>query len=300
MGSINIAYQAFRVARAIMRSTGLTKPLRRTVGPVASRMVYRMSSGADRPLRVRGHTMFLAPPGKYPAPDMMADRYEEATVRLFEELLQPGMAVMDIGAHVGYFSLISARLVGPQGKVIAFEPEPENHNLLIKNIESNGYSNISPIPKAVSSTSGTTQFFLSALDNGSHSIFLPGARGVIDSISVETTTVDDFLDAQGWPQVDLFKVDVEGAESEVLEGMTESVVKNPAANLVVEFCPYLIRRIGGSPPDLLEKIRSLGFQINLIDDSKGVLAAETFDVPNLISRLMRQEGYVNLFCSREK
>jgi predicted methyltransferase len=66
---------------------------------------------------------------------MANDRYEPAITRLFQETLQPGMVVIDIGAHVGYYTLLAAKLVGPTGKIYAFEPEPGNNEALNKNIE---------------------------------------------------------------------------------------------------------------------------------------------------------------------
>ena len=67
---------------------------------------------------------------------------------LVKRIVRNGDIVVDIGAHIGYYTLIFARLVGPKGKVFAFEPEPNNFNLLIKNIKINGYKNIIPVQKA--------------------------------------------------------------------------------------------------------------------------------------------------------
>jgi FkbM family methyltransferase len=243
--------------------------------------------------------MVLAPPGRYPSPDLVADRYESGTTRLFKELLKPGMVVIDIGAHVGFFTLLAARQVGPTGKVYAFEPEPANHLLLLRNIELNGYTNILAQRKAVSSNSGPTDLFLSALDSGSHSIHPACARGVTGTARVEATTLDAFLDAEGWPQVDLVKIDVEGAEGAVLEGMSRLLDRRRDLKLVVEFCPLLLQLLGVLPSALLDKLASLGFTVHVIDDRRGVLPAEATNMSSLTDDLLKQERYVNLFCSRE-
>jgi len=71
--------------------------------------------------------------------------YEEETTKLFTEILKEGMTVLDIGANIGYFSLIASRLVGDKGKVFAFEPYHETFSLLQKNIEANGFNNVIPV-----------------------------------------------------------------------------------------------------------------------------------------------------------
>ena len=113
---------------------------------------------------------------------MVVDKYERATTDLLKDLLHPGMIFVDVGANIGYFSLLAANLVGTEGTVYAFEPEPGNHELLRKNIELNSYSNIVMIQKAVSNKSGSAPLFLSALDSGSHSLYSEAARGVKERI----------------------------------------------------------------------------------------------------------------------
>ena len=294
-----LAYHLYWVARAAARTLGVSQILRRTAGPLAGRFVFNSAINNGRPSVIQGHKMFLATRGRYPSPDMVVDRYEQATTDLFRQLLQPGMAVVDIGAHVGYFSLLAANLVGSGGRVYAFEPEPSNHLLLLRNIELNGYTNILALRKAVSSTSGPTDLFLSALDSGSHSIHAAGARGVTGTARVEATTLDAFLAAEGWPQVDLVKIDVEGAEGAVLEGMGHLLDRCRDLKLVVEFCPLLLQLMGVSPSALLDKLASLGFTVHVIDDRRGVLPPEAINMSSLTNDLLKQERYVNLFCSRE-
>lgn len=299
VGFHKLVYRLYWVARAAARTAGVSRILRRTVGPLAGRFVFNSTAGSDRPLVIQGHKMFLATEGRYPSPDMVVDRYEQATTSLFRQLLKPGMVVVDIGAHVGYFSLLAAKLVGPEGKVYAFEPEPSNHLLLLRNIEINNYTTIRAQRKAVSNRSGSMDLFLSALDSGSHSLHAAGARGVTGTARVEATTLDAFLEAEGWPKVDLIKIDVEGAEVAVLEGMRQLLDQRRGLKLVVEFCPLLLQSAGVSPSALPDKLASLGFAVHVIDDKRGVLPAEATNMSSLTEDLLKQERYVNLFCARE-
>jgi len=108
-----LAYQTFSIGLKVARATGLTKPLRRTIGPLIGRVVSRVSADHEQPVVVNGHRMILGSNGGYPPISMVAGRYEIETTRLFERLLKPGMVVVDVGAHVGYYSLLAARQVGP-------------------------------------------------------------------------------------------------------------------------------------------------------------------------------------------
>jgi len=266
---------------------------------LVGRFLFKISDNSETPLLIQGHKMYLAPAGRYPSPDMIHDRYESATTQLFKQLLKPGMTVIDVGANVGYFSLLAADLVGTNGKVYAFEPEPENYNLLLTNIQINSYGNIETRAEAVSNTCGSIKLFLSELDNGSHSINEAGARGVAATLSVKTTTLDAFLEGEGWPAVNLLKIDVEGAELMVLEGMKHFGQKSDGIKLVIEYCPFLIKAAGAQPLDLLQKIISMGFQIRFVDEKNGGMLSEDADLESVTSGLLRQETYMNLLCSRK-
>lgn len=292
-----LVYTAYSLARFSARFTGIHRILRRSVGPIAGRLVFKSLAGGGLPLEIQGQKMLLAPQGRYPSPDMVADRYELATTQLFREILDPGMVVVDIGANVGYFSLLAADLVGPAGTVYAIEPEPRNNAILRKNVDLNSYSNVRVIEKAVSNRTGSVKLFLSALDNGSHSISDAAARGVAGDVEVGATTLDDLLEEEGWPKVDLVKIDVEGAEMLVLEGMSLLPRNSPSVKLVIEYCPFLLQASGVVPIDLLDKITGMDFDIEFIDESKGVLSSKDADHAELTGRLLKQETYMNLLCS---
>jgi len=283
----------------MVRVTGLAKPARKLFGPMAARFIFNRSENSGRPLMIQGHKMFLAPKGRYPSPDMVVDRYEPATTKLFEQSLRPGMVFVDIGANVGYFSLIAANLVGSAGKVYAFEPAPENHAVLRRNIELNGYSNIQPVEKAVSHKSETTLLYLSALDSGSHSLSQEAARGIEgDFVQVSTTTLDSFFEGEAWPNVDLVKIDVEGGELGVLEGMDRFFERITSLKMIIEYCPFLIQSTGADPLALLNKLASMNFQVQFMDDKKGILPLESVDPHALTARLLKQQTYINIVCSR--
>ena len=150
-----LAYAMYYALRKTARFSGQMGLMRRLVGPVVGRLLYSLSPGGAGPAQIHGHTMYLASSGSYPPLDMAMGRYEPETTRLFKETVKPGMVVVDIGAHVGYYTLLAAKQVGPDGKVYAFEPEPGNHALLLKNIGMNGYDNVVATPTTVAPLVGS-------------------------------------------------------------------------------------------------------------------------------------------------
>ncbi len=252
-----------------VRDAFWTSPVARW--PVVANLAIRMGYAARRwlglaPQReqvalVQGHKMWFSP-GSECYLDMVRGTWEPGVTRLFGELLEEGMVVIDAGAHVGYFTLLAARSVGPVGRVYAFEPVPTNYDLLVRNIELNGYRNIVPVQKAISSTVGSERFFIHPSTVG-HSLF-PETSKSQRIINVEVTTLDRFLEGEGWPSVHLVKMDIEGAEPAALEGMTGLLMRNRALRLVLEYVPHILERAGEDPTRFLDRLRGLGFTIRAI------------------------------------
>ena len=242
--------------------------------------------------------MLLASKGRYPPLNMAMDRYEPGTTQLVERLLERGMVFVDVGAHVGYYTLLAANRVGPMGKVYAFEPESANFSILEENIGLNGYQNIVPVKSAVSSRSGSSTLYLTALDNGRHSTYHHDLPEIGSEVVIETT-LDAFFEAEGWPRVDLVKMDVEGAEADVLRGMEGLLKKSEELMMVMEFNPHLLENANVDPRLFLQIPSARGFKVYCIDDNKGLLPLETIDSSALVRRLLAGSSSVNLFCTKQ-
>ena len=187
------------------------------------------------------------------------------------------MVVVDIGAYFGYYSLIAAQLVDKNGIVYTFEPEPNNYELLCKNIEANGYTNIIPIQKAVSNKHGKAKFWVDKFNLASASIcednalpcpFYNVSKKVF--VEVETMTLDEFFGNIKKNKVDLIKMDVGGAEGLIVEGANE-ILKNNNLKMFMEFWPDGLRAMGTNPLDLLQKLSKMQFNIKLINESRHIL-----------------------------
>ena len=137
--------------------------------------------------------------------------YEQEKSRLFADGIRPGDVVYDVGANVGYYTLLAASAVGEQGRVIAFEPLPENLAFLRRHLSMNHLQNVEVFAAAVSDRAGETFFEVAA----SRSMGQISKRG---SLTMRVVALDELVAAGTVPPPDCIKIDVEGAEGQVLAG----------------------------------------------------------------------------------
>ena len=162
---------------------------------------FILSMFTPKSVIIKGHKLYLDPVDSLRLSS--PGTYEPYTAEVISRVLKKGDTVLDIGANIGYFTLIYANQVGNNGKVYAFEPSPQNYSLLNKNITANGYKNVVVEQKAVSDQSSPIQFYLSLRNNGQHSFF--NTHGDRKSIKVESVRLDDYFPPN--TAVDFIKID---------------------------------------------------------------------------------------------
>jgi FkbM family methyltransferase len=219
---------------------------------------------------IAGSKMYLDIYGEGLPRDLIIDGVREyyVTERMKKEIKE-GDVIVDIGANIGYYALLEARLVGEKGVVYAIEPVPENVELLEKNIRLNNYSNIKVFQLAAGNRIGTARMYISEQCNLSSMTNIAG-KPVKRIEEVEITTLDEFLRDKPYP--DMIRMDVEGYECEVVEGMKETLKLNgkKPLKLFVEFHFHLIDK--QQSIDLLTTLKEHGFEItDVIIEKKGVL-----------------------------
>jgi FkbM family methyltransferase len=228
-----------KAAFAWRRDTIIGQILRFPLRAVPKTTPVRILSGPARGMR------WSAPAG---VADFWLGTWESEKAKLFARRVEPGQTVYDVGANVGYYTLMAARLVGPTGRVVAFEPSPRNLEFLHRHLALNHSRNVQVLNVAVSDSEGETRFLV---DSDPKLSKITNAGNII----VRTTTLDHLMSRLPLP--DLIEMDIEGAEYSALLGAEQLLRKsNP-----VIFLSTHGRENHHACCDLL---RSLGYKLHAI------------------------------------
>jgi len=215
-----------------------------------------------------GMKIFADPADQVIAPQLVEfGVWEPGLTALVRKRVRPGGTFVDVGANVGYYTLLAAKLVGPAGRVIAFEPVPAEFELMRRGVEANGFhSGVYLEQKALSNKQGRLELYLSAANRGANSVVETSGEA---HVSVPAITLDEYLGA-GSP-VDFIKMDIEGGEGFALEGMQQTLRSNRTIELAMEFSPWSLEHAGYSPEHLLDLLADDGFVMHIINEETGVL-----------------------------
>jgi FkbM family methyltransferase len=188
-------------------------------------------------------------------------RMEPRTIALFERILQPGDVYVDVGAHVGYHSLVAARLVGAGGRIFSIDPQPYNCAKILSNAKLNGFTNITVVAAAVDEADGFTS--LKNQSRHDKARLTLGGPGVNDDelvFVVPRITLRWLIETYGLRPVNLLKIDVEGFELEVLKGAGDAM--RAIENIVFEVLPG---EDAEKTPAIERTLRDCGFQMFDVD-----------------------------------
>lgn len=186
-------------------------------------------------------------------------KWEENETRWFVETVRPGDVVVDVGANVGYYTLIAGKLVGDEGRVYAFEPDPKGFELLQRNVRLNGLDNVIVEQKAVSNENGTLRLFLSEENKGDHRVYDPDGEGRA-SVEVDAVRLDDYFDGVE-ESVDFVKIDTQGAEFAILEGMQETLRTSDDVVMAIEYSPRHLAGFGATGIQVIQLLNQLRFSM---------------------------------------
>jgi FkbM family methyltransferase len=192
--------------------------------------------------------------------------YEPPVTRVFTHYARPGAAIADVGANWGYFTLVAASAVGPSGSVLALEPDPRQFDALSRNVALNGFAHVRCVEAAASFSDGrvTLAGFADEEANRGVSRISDSAQGG-RTFDVRAVRLDALV--PGPARVDLVKIDVEGAEDLVLEGMRDGLQSRRYRALILELHPGLLRDRGVDPSICLRGLADLGYRGWTIDVS---------------------------------
>lgn len=207
---------------------------------------------------------------------MWGGMFEPQVTRVVRQFLRPGMVFIDVGAHIGYFAVLAAAQVGPQGAVLAYEADPDNYERL--------NANLSPYPwaralhMAVCAAEGEVTFYRTPQKEETGWGSLLGGEEHREAVVVPGTTLDHEVVARGLTRVDMVKVDVEGAEVQVLMG-SDHLLAEFRPFWLMELNPQCLARGGYSRDDVLRLFREREYRLFHLGQDKGKAIVTLIAIP---------------------
>jgi methyltransferase, FkbM family len=256
---------------------------------VGMNVIQKLFTRINPAVVVDGHKMFLDDK------DSMNLRvngiFEPQETELVKQEVKRGDVVLDLGANIGYHTLLFARLVGSEGKVYAFEPDPTNFALLKRNVRANGYTNVELVQKAVSDKNGKIKLYLCEENRGDHRIY--DSHDGRESVEVESVRLDDYF--QGYErEINFIKMDIQGAEMMALRGMRSLLLQQPSMKLLSEFWPVGFARSGGNALEYFRLLEECHFTVYDLKHPEESTSAEEL----LAKYSPASEDFTNLWCVR--
>jgi FkbM family methyltransferase len=191
---------------------------------------------------------------------------EPETSSLVDMLLQPGDTCIDIGGHVGFYSMLAAGLVGPTGRVYVFEPERTNYAHLLTHIALNHCHHVFPFPWAVGHSTSVVDFFTNFDNDGGHALWDPGqhpfnqkSRQQVSKEAVFLISLDDIFGSAQPGFAKLIKIDTEGNETSVLRGARNFLTRAQVPAVIAEINRFGLAQLGSSEQEMRTLMTDLGY-----------------------------------------
>lgn len=182
--------------------------------------------------------------------------------------LRPGDGFVDVGANIGYYSVLASRLVGETGRVVAVEASPTFHERLLQQVRLNGAGNVRAVNTGVSDSRKTLTFVLASSQNMGANSIVPYDGPAEFTFEIEARPMPDVLDDAEIERARVVKIDVEGAEGSVVRGMAPMLGKlRPDAEVTVEVTPERMAQLGDDVDELLGIMREHGFHVYRLTNS---------------------------------
>jgi len=153
------------------------------------------------------------------------------------KMISAGMNIIDVGAHIGFYTILAAEKVGKKGKVIAIEPELKNYEQLLSNIRLNNFQNVIPKRLALANYKGSSKLYISPLSMA-HSLYKRDGEIYLKASKVLVNTIDNLLKELALKKIDVLKIDAEGAEMSILKGADRTLKDNPNMKIIIASYHY--------------------------------------------------------------
>lgn len=240
-------------------------------------------------VEIHGATVVLNPTDPVVSGALHFGVYEKAETRFFQSACRDGMTFLDVGANLGYYTALAARAVGPNGRVLAVEPDPDSFGYLEQTIAANAVGNVEAFPVAASDAPAILPLYISTDNRGDNRLY--ASDGERPQVEVKARPLDALLRENKIDTVDLIKIDVQGYEPKVIAGLRETITASPNLTLLTEFWPQGIDEAGEDANEFLQTLRELGLTLHELQPDGSL--AELTDDTDLIARHQGRR-YTNL------
>jgi FkbM family methyltransferase len=191
---------------------------------------------------------------------LLEGMWDPTLTRFINSTLKPGDVFIDVGAHVGYFTLLAGRRVGPLGTVLSIEPNPVALEELRLNVERSHLGNVLLAHTACGDSYDPVRLYLHTESNSSMASLSAANATSGATVDVACTRLDDLCQERGVARVQLVKIDVEGAELSVLRGM-ERILREMRPVIVLELDPHLLAGFGATPDSILALLSACDYRV---------------------------------------
>lgn len=235
---------------------------------------------------------------KYISGDLIRDNiWEPFETEVFRRLCKPGDFVVDIGANIGWYSVIASRLLGSSGRVLSIEPDSSNLQLLRTNLAlSGGMAQSDIMNAALGDLETESRLYLSENNLGDHRLFDDGKPR--DSITVHVQTLDNLFTGNS-PKPTLIKSDTQGSEAKILRGAKRLLAEEWRPVLILEFWPFGLTNSGDDPILLWEELSSLGYDMyEVSEDAKKLIGLSGDEIRMRVTDDLSPDSqrFLNLLC----
>ncbi|MGB9408364.1 MAG: FkbM family methyltransferase [Terracidiphilus sp.] len=195
------------------------------------------------------------------------ESFEPAVRQEVERIASRGVNFIDIGANIGYYTILASRLIGHENRVLAFEPQVSVVTKLRRNIDLNSLCNVEIFPFALADTPGTVIFNVPPEGKESYgSMRANGRFDVVKTVEVAMQRLDDVLFKIGNPKIGLVKIDAEGAELLILRGATQLLSSPDKPDLIFEANESNCKPFGYCVFDVLQFVHGFGYRLRQLDN----------------------------------
>lgn len=246
-----------KVAEFIYTVVLKPRPLRVAANALLRAMLPRVCN-------VRGALVHLNPQDPVVCGALTLGVYENDEIAFFERILEPEMVFVDVGANVGLYTALALRRMHPPGQIVCVEPDPVSTTFLKQTISANqNGQEVSLHQLALSDKQGEVLLYKNPENNGDNRIYSDPLCP--DGISVSSDTLDNLLQRAGITEINLIKIDVQGAEAKVVAGALSSLRKSNDCVMMTEFWPYGLTNCESSPSAYLTMLEELGFELYTLE-----------------------------------